>query len=152
MKEKWIETKREVEQNKIGEIVKTTIVRERVEPGWKSVIDTGLKLLGISAIFIPLFLFYRQQQVDRENQMINQKSEVYSNLSISLHSLGEQISTYIFDSIPTSNYNLIMFKLIPKALLFDDSNFKKCLVDLRFKTQVYFQISKYIFHCHQIRE
>ena len=121
--EKWVETKREEERNAKGEVIGLKVTTESMPYSHKTLtyrdwIDLVIKVIGFAAIFMPLFLFYKTQksEIDRQRQIM--RYETYSIIDLEVHRAKEQISNGVECD---SSISHLRYNLIPKALLFDDS-------------------------------
>ena len=119
---KWVEIKREDEINENGEFITTKKTLEPFKKKYwglekKDIIDTTLRFIGLAAIFLPLWLFYQQQNAERNKQRALFQMDVYSKTVTELHSLlNKPICSQEFEK---SN-NIILFDMYPKLVLLGD--------------------------------
>jgi hypothetical protein len=131
--EEWIESKREVQTNAAGEIATQTITyakSEKKKPLFepKDWIDLTIKVVGIAAIFIPIFLFYSQQKSEIERQKYLLEFQAYSELDVELHTFIDKYEDPIgFEKAR----NLLQYELIPKANLFHNTKVTDSLKPLK---------------------
>jgi hypothetical protein len=127
-----IETKRETTYNANGEIISETVTYEKSETkkfNYKDLLDAVIKLIGIAAIFFPIWLFYLQKNSEYEREKAIIEFDSYSNLSIELHRFINLVKFYNVDKDNEIEIakDTLLFNLIPKSSLFKDDSIGKYL-------------------------
>jgi len=122
---KWIETKKEVQTNSSGEIVNENITYEIVKTqsklSKKDYIDLIIRVFGMVAIFVPIYLFYSSQEAELNRQKSLFKFQTYTDLEAELHSfLNKHEDSISFEK----SKDRILYELIPKARLVSQSDLK----------------------------
>lgn len=115
----WIETKKECEVTETGELITKRVTLERADRRLekKDRIDISLRFLGLAAIFIPLWLFFQQQQSERDKQKALFQLDLYSNTTSELHSMiNWPLQSHEFEL----SKNKILYQLYPKVVLLND--------------------------------
>ena len=139
----WIESQRETVLNDKGEVISTKVT-EVTKPKKdkvfhpKDILDLILRTIGIAAIVTPIWLFYSQQHADLAKQKNSLKFEAYSSVAVELHTYREKLIMY--SQTPDSNEgrrNKLIFQLIPKAILFNDTLVNACLNKLTDVVSIY---------------
>jgi len=121
-KSKWIETKKECEINENGDLITKKITLELSKNKYfglekKDIIDTVLRFIGLAAIFLPLWLFYQQQNAERNKQKALFQMDVYSHAVTELHSLlNKPMCSQEFEK----SKNILLFDIYPKLVLLSD--------------------------------
>lgn len=118
----WIETRKECEVDSTGQLTVRKITLERKRGHYlglerKEIIDIALRLLSLGAIFIPLFLFYKQQKAERDKQRTFFQLELYSTTTTQLNSLVNQpLGSTGFDQAQGK----ILYEIYPKLRLLSE--------------------------------
>ncbi len=124
--EKWVETKREYEIDDQGNERVKRITREIEKPiiklSWwvrnKDIIDSTVKLLGLVSISLPFFLFFLQQKEENRRQKGLLQLDVYSGVSIAVHSLiSKDVAQGKLDSFKFK----LFYELYPKIQFLNDT-------------------------------
>lgn len=89
-KEIWIQTKKELERDNDDNWnpVKITVEKENLR--FKDKYDLLIRILSLSAIIIPVLLFYFQQQSEIKKQKRIFRFETYINTSATIHEIVEK--------------------------------------------------------------
>jgi hypothetical protein len=126
-----IETRREITFNAAGE--KTGVIITYETPAKrpnqlerKDYIDIIIKVFGIVAIFIPVWLFYSQQKIEIRKQKALLEYDAYSKLSVELHKYATCVNAVINQTFDDSakeqaaqkSRDYLLFELIPRSNLF----------------------------------
>lgn len=120
----WIETKKECDINDRGEYVVKNITLEAKNKtllGFtkKDFIDLTVRILGLLAIFIPILLFFKQQNAEKSRQKSLLQVDIYSKTITELHALtNKPYGSLEFEE----SSKKIIYDLYPKLLLLNDAN------------------------------
>ncbi len=118
----WIETKKECEIGEDGKYIVKKVTLESVKKTYlgfekKELVDFCIRILGLTAIFIPLWLFFQQQSAEKNKQKSLLQIEIYSAAVAELHSLPSKP----FGSVEyEENAKKILYDIYPRLLLLND--------------------------------
>ena len=95
MENNWTEIRKECELDTNGDYLIKKVVLEKSSPNKtkierKVMIDYAIRIIGIISIFMPLFLFYKQQQAEGQKQDRLQRLNLYSTAIVDLHSFSKE--------------------------------------------------------------
>jgi len=121
-KSDWVETKKECEINEMGELITKKVTLERSRKKYfgfekKDFFDLIFRIVGLAAIFTPLFLFYQQQKSELNKQRALYQLDIYSNTTTELHRLlNIPLNSIEFEK----SKNKLYYELNPKLALLND--------------------------------
>ncbi|HNP22491.1 MAG TPA: hypothetical protein PKM63_13235 [Panacibacter sp.] len=91
-------------------------------------LDIIVKVAGILTIFIPLLLFYKQQEAENTRNWTEKKANEYSDLLVSIHKLEK---TALFSKAFEEAHNTIFYEVYPRLLIFNDKEILNKVDSLR---------------------
>ena len=120
----WIETKKECEVGGEGNLITKTVILElekEKENLWKyrpkEAIDLILRVFGIVAIAVPIILFYKGQQAERDKQKALFQLQIYTDATVEMHVLSEKNpGSAEFEQ----SKNKLFYQIYPKLRLLND--------------------------------
>jgi len=120
----WIETKKEYEVIEQGDLTPKRITLEpekekenlwRYKP--KEVIDLILRFVGIVAIAVPIILFYKGQQAERDKEKALFQLQIFTDATTEMHALANRKpGSPEFEQIK----NKLFYQIYPKLRLLND--------------------------------
>lgn len=118
----WIEVKKEFDMNAAGEEVATKIYYEKQAINnalfsKKELIDYLFKIIGILSIFIPIIIFFQQQNAEKRKSERLKKIELYSEATVALHSFSQNL---FLDSNYNTKAEFILYGIYPRISFMDD--------------------------------
>jgi hypothetical protein len=124
MRDKWIETKKEYEIDAQGNLKPTKITHERIKTSLlglekKDFLDLLIKIIGLSAIVIPIFLYYKSNTAEINKQKSIRQFDIYSSVTTELQNIVNK--PFLSPEYLTAKDRLL-FELKPKVSLLGDSN------------------------------
>jgi hypothetical protein len=130
---KWIETKKEYSVSECGDLIPTKVTLElekekRAGLERKEIIDISLRVVSLLAIFIPIVLFFKQQNAERDKQKALFQLEIYSKTTTLTHSItNTELGSSEFEQIK----NNILYEIYPKHVLLNEKSITDTLAALK---------------------
>ena len=145
--EQWKAVRKEVEVNEMGQEVPKRIIFELEKKKYlgfekKDFIDFTLRIIGLTAIFIPVLLFYLQSKSESKKQKMLFQLDVYSKTSANVHTLLDQP---VIDKNYEQVKNNFFYELYPKIILLDDKAVVKEIFEFKNHFILYSVIARQVY-------
>jgi hypothetical protein len=138
-KERWIETRKEYDINPDGQLLLKKVTKELDDFKRKDIIDFVLRILPLTAIFIPIIIFLLQQKREFERQKHLFELETYINTTTTIQLiLNEEANKKEVLLAKDELFN----KLYPKIKFINDKEIVNDVDTIKTMITYYFGISK----------
>lgn len=136
--ENWNESERECNVMPNGDLIVQKVKLKKAKAKILGIeyeyFELALKTIGITAIFLPVWLFFQQQRAESSKRKALAKSEVYSKVTRTLHTILEKDMS---DSSMKILWENLEYEIFPLVKLQEDEDVTKKLFNIKNNIALY---------------